>query len=1381
MRTNIKKFLLGCSLALGGLTAGAQGLEGIIVEDFHTVTQADANFINGLGNSTYSIVAGSKVYRVYVDMAPNYRFLTVGGSVPDDGIGVHALDFSTTTTFWNDDNFGTEFPAQTRRASTGTIFDTYITIGSTGIVGGASPCGALGSGLAQVGVLRTADTNGDLTSCGVFPGFTGNDGSIPGTVPALTTNLSGIIDFTALTGSASSFVIGGNSGDSYATLPANTGIDPTNTNRVLIGQFTTDGVFSFHINVAIQSAAGDVEFYVWSNPILTEVVSPFLTYPQAACNPPVFSASGSNGPLCAGSTLNLNASATGDATIAYSWSGPNAFSSTIQNPTIANATSAETGMYTVTATNGCAPDATAMVNVVVNAAPNAGSNGTLTICAGSTVTTAQLFAQLGGAPNAGGTWSPALAGAGVYTYTVTGTAPCTNATSTVTVSEQAQPNAGTNGTLTICAGSTVTASQLFAQLGGSPNAGGTWSPALTGAGVYTYTVNAVAPCTGTASATVTVTEQAQPNAGTNGTLSICSTASSTSLFAQLGGSPNAGGSWSGPSPVVGGNYDPSTMDAGVYTYTVAAVAPCTGATTATVTVTETATGTWYEDADNDGAGDPNVVLDQCDQPVGYVANNNDLCPADMNKIAPGACGCGVADVAAAYYADTDGDGFGDPATSQVGFTCSVPTGFVTNNTDNCPTTFGLIGDACDDLDVNTNNDVIGSNCVCAGTPVGVDCEGVPNGPALPGTACNDGLATTGNDTWTAGCQCVGLVIDCEGVAGGSALPGTACNDGLATTGNDVYGANCVCAGQLIDCLGVAGGSALPGTPCDDSNPNSTNDLYDVNCQCSGTLANDCLGVPGGTAQPGTACDDGLATTGNDVYSANCVCAGQVIDCNGVIGGPALPGTTCDDNNPSTINDLFGTNCTCAGTPVGPNTECVSLEITTDANSSQTSWEIVPEGGGAPLCNGAALPPSSTITESCCLPVGCYALRVLDSAGDGIANGGYVLRETASGERIIDNRGNFSTGAESSIQGLQGFCLPIGGTSLIGTSCDKLDWVNFKYLVCQPDPSVANEWINGGANNVQDANSGYEFWMFDPNGTYSYRKFRSHNVSDGKSPANANRACHMKINNWFNSALTPLIPQNTLINVRVRGRVNGANSVFGPACTMVIDPARAACPLIKLLDSPGDSRSSCNATRTYGNGNFVWATPPQFIPAVSAAQLRFQFRFRNMAEGFETIRTSNSYVLPLNWTGAGMLNCGTEYTVDVRVSKDGGATWCIDGTTPATPFQPWGEVCTLTIAPCASNFGTSTSLRGESSLTMYPNPNSGGQLFISLSEVAADVNTVSMDIFDMTGKRVAARTITVQNGFINQSVELNGELSGGLYMVNITAGDKTFTERLVIQP
>jgi hypothetical protein len=34
--------------------------------------------------------------------------------------------------------------------------------------------------------------------------------------------------------------------------------------------------------------------------------------------------------------------------------------------------------------------------------------------------------------------------------------------------------------------------------------------------------------------------------------------------------------------------------------------------------------------------------------------------------------------------------------------------------------------------------------------------------------------------------------------------------------------------------------------------------------------------------------------------------------------------------------------------------------------------------------------------------------------------------------------------------------------------------------------------------------------------------------------------------------------------------------------------------------------------------------------------------------------------------------------------------------------------------------------------------------------------------------------------LNTALDLNGDVASGLYMVNITAGDKTYTERLVIQ-
>ncbi|MCD0476675.1 T9SS type B sorting domain-containing protein, partial [Flavobacterium sp. EDS] len=245
--------------------------------------------------------------------------------------------------------------------------------------------------------------------------------------------------------------------------------------------------------------------------------------------------------------------------------------------------------YTVNATAPCTLTAKATVTLNTQTAPNAGTNGVLTLCSGSVPTHAQLFAQLGGTPDAGGTWS---AIGTIYTYTVNATAPCTlTAKATVTLNTQTAPNAGTNGVLTLCSGSVPTHAQLFAQLGGTPDTGGTWSTIGT---IYTYTVNATAPCTLTAKATVTLNTQTAPNAGTNGILTLCSDSVPThaQLFAQLGGTPNAGGTWSAI-----GN---------IYTYTVNATTPCTLTASATVTLNT-------QTAPNAEAGSPGII--SCTQPT----------------------------------------------------------------------------------------------------------------------------------------------------------------------------------------------------------------------------------------------------------------------------------------------------------------------------------------------------------------------------------------------------------------------------------------------------------------------------------------------------------------------------------------------------------------------------------------------------------------------------------------------------------------------------------------------------------------------------------------------------------------------------------------------
>jgi uncharacterized repeat protein (TIGR01451 family) len=141
-------------------------------------------------------------------------------------------------------------------------------------------------------------------------------------------------------------------------------------------------------------------------------------------------------PLCAGNTIELKSSA---GTI-YSWAGPANFSSTVQNPTRPNATTAMTGVYSVTVggTNSCTGSAT--VSVSINALPvvtaiSSSSNAQNAICEGLSVNLSASggasylwsgpsnFSATGANPTITNTTT---ANAGIYSVTATGTNSCTN-------------------------------------------------------------------------------------------------------------------------------------------------------------------------------------------------------------------------------------------------------------------------------------------------------------------------------------------------------------------------------------------------------------------------------------------------------------------------------------------------------------------------------------------------------------------------------------------------------------------------------------------------------------------------------------------------------------------------------------------------------------------------------------------------------------------------------------------------------------------------------------------------------------------------------------------------------------------------------------------
>ena len=82
------------------------------------------------------------------------------------------------------------------------------------------------------------------------------------------------------------------------------------------------------------------------------------------CTPPPAPTAGDNSPIYQGMTLNLTASTVASAS--YSWTGPNGFSSALQNPSIPSATTAASGTYSVTASIGGCTSAAGTTTVTVN-------------------------------------------------------------------------------------------------------------------------------------------------------------------------------------------------------------------------------------------------------------------------------------------------------------------------------------------------------------------------------------------------------------------------------------------------------------------------------------------------------------------------------------------------------------------------------------------------------------------------------------------------------------------------------------------------------------------------------------------------------------------------------------------------------------------------------------------------------------------------------------------------------------------------------------------------------------------------------------------------------------------------------------------------------
>lgn len=239
-------------------------------------------------------------------------------------------------------------------------------------------------------------------------------------------------------------------------------------------------------------------------------------------------------------------------------------------------------------------------------APDAGTSATATIC-GSTVNALPL---LGGTPEPGGNWivvvgSMTWGGMGdlfagvtngsVVEYHVTSPGGCP-AMAQLELYTVQPPNSGINTSMSVC--SSDAPFSMFQALGGFPDVGGTWTnpggapqpptftPGLSLPGCYTYTVAGIAPCPNASSA-LCINVSPVANAGSDATLSWCLSSGPLDLFAQLGGTPSPGGTWtddSGTGALSGATFNPAGVPSGTYVFTYTVGGGACPAASASVTV-----------------------------------------------------------------------------------------------------------------------------------------------------------------------------------------------------------------------------------------------------------------------------------------------------------------------------------------------------------------------------------------------------------------------------------------------------------------------------------------------------------------------------------------------------------------------------------------------------------------------------------------------------------------------------------------------------------------------------------------------------------------------------------------------------------------------------
>ena len=337
---------------------------------------------------------------------------------------------------------------------------------------------------------------------------------------------------------------------------------------------------------------------------------------------------------------------------------------------------------------------------------------------------------------------------------------------------------------------------------------------------------------------------------------------------------------------------------------------------------------WFADKDADGYGDASESIQACEEPVGYVEDYAD-CDDTQSSVNPGAtevcngvdddCDALVDDedgsldasTGSSWYADSDGDGYGDSGASSL--SCEQPSGSVSDATD-CDDTDGDTNpgadEYCDGHDDDCDGDVDEDDAVDAGTWY-PDSDGDGYGADRGSTeACDQPSSTVADNS------------DCDD-------SDADVNPGETEVCNEI---DDDCDGDVDDADRTLDGSTA-STWYDDDDGDGYGDSSASSAACD---------QPSGTVSDATDCDD---TDGDVNPSESEICNGIDDDCDGDVDGDdgsvdlSTGGTWYTDGDGDGYGDS-GSSTTACDQPSG------SVSDSTDCDDTQSS--VNP--GETEICN-----------------------------------------------------------------------------------------------------------------------------------------------------------------------------------------------------------------------------------------------------------------------------------------------------------------------------------------------------------------------------------------------------------------------------------------------